>query len=79
MGLPSQMCPELGESNIMSLVTFAHSNIHIRITTEKAIAGKTKRQYKTAEQKSKESMQPCDELAAIFGVGKKPSISRTKL
>ena len=33
----------------------------------------------TKEQKAKDSMQPCDELAAIFGVCPKPTIKRSKM
>lgn len=39
---------------------------------------KNKRNRVSPEKKAKDSMQPCDELAAIFGVCPKPSFSRVK-
>ena len=39
---------------------------------------KHKRNRMSSQQKTKNSMQPCDELAAIFGVPPKPTITRTK-
>jgi hypothetical protein len=61
-----------------SFASLPHANISARIATETHIT-KLKGKNKSAEKKRKDSMQPCDELAAIFGIGKKPSISRSKL
>jgi hypothetical protein len=61
----------------MSYKSFPHANLSARIATETHI---TKRvgKNKSAEKKRKDSMQPPDELASIFGVPKKPTFSRVK-
>lgn len=46
------------------------------ITTNK---NKSKRNHTTTKQKQLDSMQPSSELAAIFGVPPKPTITRKKL
>jgi hypothetical protein len=60
-----------------SLASFPHANIAARIATETHVT-KLKGKNKSAEKKRKDSMQPCDELASIFGVCTKPSFSRIK-
>lgn len=60
--------------------SFAHANISARETVE-SFQKKNKysnRSPKSTAQKTKDSMQPSDELAAIFGVCPKPSFSRVK-
>ena len=61
----------------MSYKSFPHANLSSRIATETHVT-KLKGKKKSAEKKRKDSMQPCDELAAIFGVPKKPTFSRIK-
>jgi hypothetical protein len=61
----------------MSYKSFPHANLSSRIATETHIT-KPKGKNKSAEKKRKDSMQPSDELAAIFGVPPKPSFSRIK-
>ncbi len=61
----------------MSYKSFPHANISSRIATETQITKKVGKN-KSAEKKRKDSMQPSDELASIFGVCKKPSFSRIK-
>jgi len=64
----------------MNYKTYPHQNIAARIATTSSIPkNKTGKDKVSAKQKAKDSMQPCDELAAVFGVCKKPSISRSKL
>ena len=60
-----------------SLASLPHANIAARIAAETHIT-KLKGKNKSAEKKRKDSMQPSDELAAIFGVPPKPSFSRIK-
>jgi hypothetical protein len=47
----------------------------IKVLKINAVTG----QKTSATQKAKDSMQPCDELAAVFGVCPKPSIKRSKM
>lgn len=61
-----------------SFASLPHANISARIAAETHIT-KPKGKVKSAEKKRKDSMQPSDELAAIFGIGKKPTISRSKM
>ena len=61
----------------MSYKSFPHANISARIATETHTT-KNKCKNKSAEKKRKDSMQPSDELASIFGVCAKPSFSRIK-
>jgi hypothetical protein len=60
-----------------SLASLPHANISARIATETHI---TKRvgKNKSSEKKRKDSMQPSDELASLFGVCPKPTFSRIK-
>jgi hypothetical protein len=61
----------------MSYRSFPHENLAARIAAETHI---TKRvgKNKSSEKKRKDSMQPSDELASLFGVPKKPTFSRVK-
>lgn len=61
----------------MSYKSFPHANNSSRIATETHITKKVGKN-KSAEKKRKDSMQPSDELASIFGVCTKPSFSRIK-
>jgi hypothetical protein len=60
-----------------SLASLPQANIAARIAAETHIT-KREGKKKSAEKKRKDSMQPCDELASIFGVCTKPSFSRVK-
>ena len=60
-----------------SLASFPHANISARIATETHVT-KLKGKIKSAEKKRKESMQPSDELASLFGICPKPTFSRVK-
>ena len=60
-----------------SYKSLSHANIAARIATETHIT-KNIGKIKSAEKKRKDSMQPCDELASLFGVPKKPTFSRIK-
>lgn len=61
----------------MSYKSFPHASISARIATETHVTKKIGK-IKSAEKKRKDSMQPSDELASLFGVCTKPTFSRVK-
>lgn len=60
-----------------SLASFPHANLSARIATETHVTKKVGKN-KSSEKKRKDSMQPSDELASLFGICPKPTFSRVK-
>jgi hypothetical protein len=61
----------------MSYKSFPHANLSARIATETHVTKKVGKN-KSSEKKRKDSMQPSDELASLFGICPKPTFSRVK-